>query len=99
MPRHLTESADVDVAASLVQFIHDIEHKHHRSLEFSQLQRQEQGPPEVLGIGDLNDDGIRIVEQNIAGNPCVLATAGHCCTPGADQIDGFSPDLAWRRSI
>ncbi len=57
--QELREPLDVDPAAALVELVVHVEHQHHRPAQLGELQRQEEGAPQVLGIGDLNDRGIR----------------------------------------
>ena len=62
-PENLAQAAGVDAATPSLELVVHIEHEHHGTLKFDQLQGEKQGPPEVLGIRDLNDRGVRVLGE------------------------------------
>ena len=68
----LAEFVDIDVPATLVEFIHQIQHKHHRAAKLGELQREQQSTPEIFRIGHLYDRGLGIIAQHVARHPRIF---------------------------
>ena len=57
-------------------FIHHVEGQHLRNAHFGDLDGQQQGAAQVLGIANLQDGLQRVAQQHLGGDPFILAAGG-----------------------
>ncbi len=77
----LAQARRVDLAPSLFQLVVHVEDQHGRLLELGQLEREQQGPPEVLGVRHLHDGRARSLIEQLTGDSGFIAARRQIVDP------------------
>ena len=82
MSQPLLEGPPAEADAPLDGLVVHVQAEDLRQAHLGDLRGEEEGPPEVLGVGDLEHRHLAVAEQQVAGHPLVLGHRVEAVRPG-----------------